>query len=70
MKNRGSIKLVNNVALFIEFSLLFIRCKKDQDIAYVATCNLHHLLYASLLLETGPPLLEFEVSPAHPVTVF
>lgn len=35
-------------------------CKKDQDTAYVATCNLHHLLYASLLLETGPPLLEFE----------
>ncbi|XP_021743434.1 protein SHOOT GRAVITROPISM 6-like isoform X1 [Chenopodium quinoa] len=34
--------------------------KKDQDVAYVATCSLHHLLYASLLSETGPPLLEFE----------
>ncbi|KNA12653.1 hypothetical protein SOVF_123030 isoform A [Spinacia oleracea] len=34
--------------------------KKDQDIAFVATCSLHHLLYASLLTETGPPLFEFE----------
>ncbi|CAO2839468.1 unnamed protein product [Amaranthus hypochondriacus] len=34
--------------------------KKDQDIAYVATCSLHHLLNASLLSETGPPMLEFE----------
>lgn len=34
--------------------------KKDQEIAYVATCSLHHLLYASLLSESGPPLLEFE----------
>ncbi|KAL2933424.1 Protein SHOOT GRAVITROPISM 6 [Bienertia sinuspersici] len=34
--------------------------KKDQNTAYVATFSLHHLLHASLLLETGPPLLEFE----------
>lgn len=34
--------------------------KKDQDIAYVATCSLHHLLNASLLSESGPPLLDFE----------
>ncbi|XP_074269139.1 protein SHOOT GRAVITROPISM 6 isoform X2 [Silene latifolia] len=34
--------------------------KKDQEIAYVATCSLHHLLTASLLSETGPPLLDFE----------
>ncbi|KAJ8438698.1 hypothetical protein Cgig2_011881 [Carnegiea gigantea] len=35
--------------------------KKDQDVAYVATCSLHHLLNASLLSEMGPPLLDFEV---------
>lgn len=46
---------------------LFIRYKKDQDIAFVATCSLHHLLYASLLTETGPPLFEFEVRPVHPL---
>ncbi|KAL9672971.1 hypothetical protein QQ045_029224 [Rhodiola kirilowii] len=34
--------------------------KKDQDIALVATCSLHNLLNASLLSDTGPPLLEFE----------
>lgn len=34
--------------------------KKDQDIALVATCSLHNLLNASLLSETGPPLLDFE----------
>ncbi|KMT06441.1 hypothetical protein BVRB_7g161120 isoform A [Beta vulgaris subsp. vulgaris] len=34
--------------------------KNNQDIAYVATCSLHHVLNASLLSETGPPLLEFE----------
>ncbi|XAR69166.1 hypothetical protein NMG60_11000655 [Bertholletia excelsa] len=34
--------------------------KKDLDIAYVATCSLHNLLNASLLSESGPPLLDFE----------
>ncbi|KAH9621654.1 hypothetical protein KSS87_017788 [Heliosperma pusillum] len=34
--------------------------KKDQEIAYVATCSLHHLLTASLQSESGPPLLDFE----------
>ncbi|KAJ6381693.1 hypothetical protein OIU77_030380 [Salix suchowensis] len=34
--------------------------KKDQDIALLATCSLHNLLNASLLSETGPPLLDFE----------
>ncbi|XP_042512579.1 protein SHOOT GRAVITROPISM 6-like [Macadamia integrifolia] len=34
--------------------------KKDQEIAYLATCSLHNLLNASLLSETGPPLLDFE----------
>ncbi|KAL9236431.1 hypothetical protein vseg_011104 [Gypsophila vaccaria] len=34
--------------------------KKDQEISYVATCSLHHLLTAALLSETGPPLLDFE----------
>ncbi|KDO46985.1 hypothetical protein CISIN_1g018728mg [Citrus sinensis] len=35
--------------------------KKDQDTALVATCSLHNLLNASLLSETGPPLLDVEV---------
>ncbi|XP_024022984.1 protein SHOOT GRAVITROPISM 6 [Morus notabilis] len=34
--------------------------KKDQDIAFVATCSLHNLLNATLLSESGPPLLDFE----------
>ncbi|XP_021677399.2 protein SHOOT GRAVITROPISM 6 isoform X1 [Hevea brasiliensis] len=34
--------------------------KKDQDIALLATSSLHNLLNASLLSETGPPLLDFE----------
>ncbi|XP_059462470.1 protein SHOOT GRAVITROPISM 6 isoform X2 [Corylus avellana] len=34
--------------------------KKDQDIAFLATCSLHSLLNASLLSESGPPLLDFE----------
>lgn len=39
-----------------------IRYKKDQDIALLATCSLYNLLNASLLSETGPPLLDFEVN--------
>ncbi|KAG6403788.1 hypothetical protein SASPL_136020 [Salvia splendens] len=36
--------------------------KKDQEVAaFVATCSLHNLLNASLLSESGPPLLDFEV---------
>ncbi|PON31771.1 Coatomer beta subunit [Parasponia andersonii] len=34
--------------------------KKDQDIAFLATCSLHNLLNATLLSESGPPLLDFE----------
>ncbi|XP_042943596.1 protein SHOOT GRAVITROPISM 6 isoform X6 [Carya illinoinensis] len=34
--------------------------KKDQDVAFLATCSLHNLLYGSLLSESGPPLLDFE----------
>ncbi|KAM7464220.1 hypothetical protein LguiA_032341 [Lonicera macranthoides] len=34
--------------------------KRDQDIAFLATCSLHNLLNASLLSESGPPLLDFE----------
>ncbi|XP_038697854.1 protein SHOOT GRAVITROPISM 6 isoform X2 [Tripterygium wilfordii] len=34
--------------------------KKDQDVSLLATCSLHNLLNASLLSETGPPLLDFE----------
>ncbi|GLT92277.1 hypothetical protein SLE2022_101210 [Rubroshorea leprosula] len=34
--------------------------KKDQDIALLATCSLNNVMNASLLSETGPPLLDFE----------
>ncbi|CAF1867958.1 protein SHOOT GRAVITROPISM 6 isoform X1 [Brassica napus] len=34
--------------------------KKDHDDALLATCSLYNLLNASLLSESGPPLLEFE----------
>ncbi|XP_034223743.1 protein SHOOT GRAVITROPISM 6 isoform X1 [Prunus dulcis] len=34
--------------------------KRDQDVAFLATCSLHNLLHASLLSESGPPLLDFE----------
>uniref|UniRef100_A0A0E0NPN8 Condensin complex subunit 1 C-terminal domain-containing protein n=1 Tax=Oryza rufipogon TaxID=4529 RepID=A0A0E0NPN8_ORYRU len=35
-------------------------CRKDQEIAFVASHSLHNLLNASLLSESGPPLLDFE----------
>ncbi|PPS15065.1 hypothetical protein GOBAR_AA05489 [Gossypium barbadense] len=34
--------------------------RKDQDIELIATYSLYNLLNASLLPETGPPLLDFE----------
>ncbi|KAI4300360.1 hypothetical protein L6164_033748 [Bauhinia variegata] len=34
--------------------------KKDQDIAFLATYSLYNLLNASLLSESGPPMLDFE----------
>ncbi|KAF7804391.1 protein SHOOT GRAVITROPISM 6 isoform X1 [Senna tora] len=34
--------------------------KKDQDIAFLATRSVHNLLSASLLSESGPPMLDFE----------
>ncbi|XP_017977199.1 PREDICTED: protein SHOOT GRAVITROPISM 6 isoform X5 [Theobroma cacao] len=34
--------------------------KREQDIALIATYSLYNLLNASLLSETGPPLLDFE----------
>ncbi|XP_050113389.1 protein SHOOT GRAVITROPISM 6-like [Malus sylvestris] len=34
--------------------------KRDQDITFLATCSLHSLLNASILSESGPPLLDFE----------
>ncbi|XP_028777131.1 protein SHOOT GRAVITROPISM 6 isoform X2 [Neltuma alba] len=34
--------------------------KKDQDIAFLATSSLHSLLTASLLSESGPPMIDFE----------
>ncbi|CAN8284973.1 unnamed protein product [Cochlearia groenlandica] len=34
--------------------------KKDHDDVLLATCSLHNLLNASLLSESGPPLLDFE----------
>lgn len=46
-----------------EFVLLAFsfRYKREQDAAFVATCSLHSLLNASLLSDSGPPLLDFEV---------
>ncbi|CAD6209555.1 unnamed protein product [Miscanthus lutarioriparius] len=35
-------------------------CKKDQEVAFVASHSLHNLLNASLLSQSGPPLLDFE----------
>ncbi|KAJ1298801.1 hypothetical protein BS78_01G481300 [Paspalum vaginatum] len=35
-------------------------CRKDQEVAFVASHSLHNLLNASLLSESGPPLLDFE----------
>lgn len=46
--------------LFITFISIF-RYKKDPDDALLATCSLYNLLNASLLSESGPPLLDFEV---------
>ncbi|CAA6662595.1 unnamed protein product [Spirodela intermedia] len=34
--------------------------RRDQEIAFLATCSLHKILKASLLTESGPPLLDFE----------
>ncbi|XP_031501558.1 protein SHOOT GRAVITROPISM 6 isoform X2 [Nymphaea colorata] len=34
--------------------------KKNQEVAFLATCSLHNLLNATLLSESGPPLLDFE----------
>jgi hypothetical protein len=41
------------------------RCKKDQEVAFVAFHSLHNLLNASLLSQSGPPLLDFEVNEEH-----
>lgn len=35
-------------------------CRKDQEVAFIASHSLHNLLNASLLSESGPPLLDFE----------
>ncbi|KAL6902358.1 hypothetical protein ACP4OV_005234 [Aristida adscensionis] len=35
-------------------------CKKDQEVAFIASHSLRSLLNAALLSESGPPLLEFE----------
>lgn len=35
-------------------------CRKDQEVAFVASHSLHNLLNASLFSESGPPLLDFE----------
>ncbi|XP_071701301.1 protein SHOOT GRAVITROPISM 6 [Rutidosis leptorrhynchoides] len=34
--------------------------RRDRDVAFLATCSLHNLLNASLLIENGSPLLDFE----------
>ncbi|KAK3013387.1 hypothetical protein RJ639_010056 [Escallonia herrerae] len=41
----------------------------DQDIALLATCSLHNLLNATLLSESGPPLLDFEVRGGYYISV-
>jgi len=41
------------------------RCKKDQEVAFVASHSLHNLLNASLLSQSGPPILDFEVNEEH-----
>lgn len=46
----------------LSFILTHDRYKRDQEIAYLATCSLYNVLYSSLLSESGPPLLDFEVS--------
>lgn len=43
------------------FYFLLFRYKRDQYTALLATSSLYNLLNASLLSETGPPLLDFEV---------
>lgn len=48
--------------LHCSFLFLLFRYKKDQDIGFLATCSLHNLLNATLLSESGPPLLDFEVT--------
>lgn len=59
----GCVSLFPIKSLFLNSHLfLNFRYKKDQDIALVATCTLHNLLNASLLSESGPPLIEFEVT--------
>lgn len=52
------------------FFFLSIRYKRDQDVAFLATCSLHNLLHASLLSESGPPLLDFEVCTLYHVLLF
>lgn len=54
------IYISKSTTLFFFFPLL-IRYKKDQDISFLATCSLHNLLNASVLSDSGPPLLDFEV---------
>lgn len=47
--------------MIFTYLIFVIRYRKDQEIAFLATCSLHNLLNASLLSESGPPLLDFEV---------
>ena len=55
------IQNVNDDFECIPFSSFVFRYKKDQDIAFLATCSLHSILNCSLLSESGPPMIDFEV---------
>lgn len=55
------LKMFSSVHQDINF-FFTCRCKKDQEVAFVASHSLHNLLNASLLSHSGPPLLDFEVN--------
>lgn len=52
----------NSFRYLFVLNFCLCRCKKDQEVAFTAAHSLHNLLNASLLSESGPPLLEFEVN--------
>lgn len=52
----------NSLSYLFVLNFCPCRCKKDQEVAFTAAHSLHNVLNASLLSESGPPLLEFEVN--------
>jgi hypothetical protein len=55
-------KSQNSLRYLFTLNFCPCRCKKDQEVAFTAAHSLHNLLNVSLLSESGPPLLEFEVT--------